>query len=182
MASYCRGLVRMDPSQGADPANRVSRISGRRSSPLPSLAQMGSTQSKGRSASSTTWPRSALLRNAMALGASRARSMASRSSSVRGWEPSQTNSTRSARWAVSLDRSTPRASTVSTVSRMPAVSMSRSRKDPTWTDSSTISRVVPGMSVTMARSKPASRFRRLDFPTLGLPTMAAAMPCRRICP
>ena len=43
-------------------------------------------------------------------------------------------------------------STASAVSRMPAVSMSRRSTPPQVTVSSTVSRVVPGMSVPMARS------------------------------
>ena len=49
-------------------------------------------------------------------------------------------------------RSTPNCSTASAVSWIPAVSMSRRRVPPQVTVSSTVSRVVPGMSVTMARS------------------------------
>ena len=48
--------------------------------------------------------------------------------------------------------STPSASTASPPERMPAVSMSRSSTPPQVTVSSTVSRVVPAISVTMARS------------------------------
>lgn len=37
---------------------------------------------------------------------------------------------------------------------------------------STMSLVVPAISVTIARSVPLSAFSRLDFPTLGRPTSA----------
>ena len=37
--------------------------------------------------------------------------------------------------------------------------------------SSTVSRVVPGMSVTMARSSSKNQFKREDLPTLGFPTI-----------
>ena len=74
------------------------------------------------------------------------------------------------------DRSTPSCSTASAVSRRPAVSTSRRRTPPQRTDSSTVSRVVPGMSVTMARSYPARAFRREDLPALGRPTMAVRTP------
>ena len=47
---------------------------------------------------------------------------------------------------------TPMASIRSPLSRIPAVSASRSSTPPTSTCSSTVSRVVPAMSVTMARS------------------------------
>ena len=78
--------------------------------------------------------------------------MISSSCSSRGLEPSQTKSTRSASSTAFLLRSTPIASTVSEVSRMPAVSMSRSFVLPSMTVSSTVSRVVPGISVTITRS------------------------------
>ena len=44
--------------------------------------------------------------------------------------------------------------------------------------SETRSRVVPGMSVTMARSCSSSRLNRLLLPTLGRPTMASVSPAR----
>jgi hypothetical protein len=43
---------------------------------------------------------------------------------------------------------------------------------PSCPPASTMSRVVPAMSVTMARSVPLSALRRLDLPTLGRPTSA----------
>ena len=43
--------------------------------------------------------------------------------------------------------------------------------------SDTRSRVVPGMSVTMARSCSSRRLNRLLLPTLGRPTMASVRPC-----
>ena len=76
----------------------------------------------------------------------------SKSSWVSSLEPSQTNSTRSALSIACRERSTPMDSTASAVSRMPAVSRSRSRVEPSITVSSTVSRVVPGMSVTIQRS------------------------------
>ena len=39
-------------------------------------------------------------------------------------------------------------------------------------EASTTSLVVPGISVTMARSVPEHALSRLDFPTFGLPTIA----------
>ena len=63
-----------------------------------------------------------------------------------------------------------------------SVSVSRRRVEPTITVSSTVSRVVPGISVTITRSQPARAFKRRDFPTLGRPTMAAETPCRKIRP
>ena len=66
--------------------------------------------------------------------------------------PSTTARTRSAFSAADRLRCTPSFSTQSFVSRIPAVSISRSVMPPSLTRSSTVSRVVPGTSVTMARS------------------------------
>ena len=53
---------------------------------------------------------------------------------------------------------------------------------PTSAYSSMASRVVPGISVTMARSSRRSALSRLDFPTFGFPTIAVVRPSRRILP
>ena len=50
------------------------------------------------------------------------------------------------------------------------------------TRSSKTSLVVPASFDTMARSKPAIRFRSVLFPTLGLPTIAAGTPLSSFCP
>ena len=101
---------------------------------------------------STARGRSALFTATSRLGTWRARAMASRSASVRGREPSSTSRARDACFAAVRLRSTPMVSTASPPSRMPAVSMSRRSTPPTVTFSSTVSRVVPAMSVTIARS------------------------------
>ncbi len=44
------------------------------------------------------------------------------------------------------------------------------------TVSLTRSRVVPGVAVTMARSRSTRRLNKLDLPTLGRPTMASVSP------
>src|SRR5215470_12869688 len=44
------------------------------------------------------------------------------------------------------------------------------------------SRVVPGTGVTIAASRRATRFIRLDFPALGGPAMATTRPSRRRSP
>ena len=54
--------------------------------------------------------------------------------------------------------------------------MSRSSTPPSVAFSSTVSRVVPAMSVTMARSKPTSAFKSELLPAFGAPTMAVATP------
>ena len=118
----------------------------------------------------------------MASGASSAASIARRSSSVRGRESSTTNRATSQSFAASTERSTPIFSMTSSVSRMPAVSTRRTRCRPSVTVCSTVSRVVPGMSVTITRSKPESALRRLDFPAFGLPRMVTLTPDRTIRP
>ena len=73
-------------------------------------------------------------------------------------------------------RRIPICSTTSSVSRIPAVSI-RFRVSPCkWICPSTISRVVPAISVTIAFSSSSSAFKRLLFPTFGLPTIAVLMP------
>ncbi len=56
--------------------------------------------------------------------------------------------------------------------RSPAVSTRRSSRPCHSSDVSMASRVVPGISLTMARSSPSSWFSSDDLPTLGRPTMA----------
>ena len=60
--------------------------------------------------------------------------------------------------------------------RMPAVSTSLTGMPSRVVVSVTRSRVVPGMSVTMARSCSSRRLKRLLLPTLGGPTMARVKP------
>ena len=55
---------------------------------------------------------------------------------------------------------------------MPAVSIKRQVLSPRSINSSTGSLVVPSASSTKDRVEPAKEFRRLLFPTLGLPTIA----------
>lgn len=67
----------------------------------------------------------------------------------------------------------PITSTTSAVlERIPAVSSSVTGTPRTATEASTMSRVVPGIAATMARSLRLHAFSRLDFPTFGRPTMA----------
>ncbi len=56
--------------------------------------------------------------------------------------------------------------------RSPAVSMNRTGPSGVSTTVSMASRVVPGMSCTMARSSPRSLLKSVDLPTLGRPMMA----------
>src|SRR5579884_894948 len=76
----------------------------------------------------------------------------------------------------------PMDSASSAASRRPAVSISSIGMPPMDTRSVTRSRVVPGMAVTMARSRSTSRLKSDDLPTLGRPTMANASPECTICP
>ena len=73
-------------------------------------------------------------------------------------------------------RSIPRFSMVSFVSRMPAVSINRKVIPPRLTVSSITSRVVPCMSLTMARSSFSSAFNRVDLPAFVSPMMATGTP------
>ena len=76
----------------------------------------------------------------------------------------------------------PSFSTVSSVLRMPAVSMKRNSTPPMVIASSTVSRVVPGISLTIARSSWSRAFSKVLLPLLGAPTMATGTPCRTALP
>ena len=97
---------------------------------------------------------------------------------TRGMEASATSRTRSAVSSALLVRVMPACSMTSEDSRMPAVSISLRASPAIWMDSSTVSRVVPAILLTMARSYPSRVFSRLDFPTLGGPAIAVRMPSR----
>ncbi len=73
-------------------------------------------------------------------------------------------------------RSTPIASITSSVSRKPAVSIRRNLIPPNTHESSKLSRVVPAISETIARSSFNKAFSKVDFPALGLPTITVATP------
>ena len=70
----------------------------------------------------------------------------------------------------------PMVSMESLVSRMPAVSMKRKVTPAMLTVSSMVSRVVPAMSETMARSSPSRALSRVLLPVLTAPTIATGMP------
>ena len=125
--------------------------------------------------------KSVLLITAMA-GAFSSKSINALSSSERGCEMSKTASTRPAFKIRSFARSTPIFSTVSSVMCMPAVSERLRGISPSITLSSIISRVVPGIFVTIERSVPESKFIKVDFPTLGLPAITVLTPSRMILP
>ncbi|MNT80366.1 hypothetical protein D3C72_2198120 [compost metagenome] len=67
-------------------------------------------------------------------------------------------------------------STISFVSRIPAVSINLKPIPPITNSSSMVSRVVPAMSETMARSSFKRAFSKVDLPTFGSPTMATGIP------
>ena len=72
--------------------------------------------------------------------------------------------------------STPIFSTVSSVSRIPAVSI-KFKSIPLYSIvPSTISLVVPDISVTIALSSSNNAFNKDDFPTFGLPMIAIFIP------
>ena len=96
--------------------------------------------------------------------------------------PSTINSTRSACSISCHARSIPIRSTSSLASRSPAVSMICSGIPSMWICSRSTSRVVPAISVTIAASRPASAFNRLDLPALGRPAITTFIPSRNKLP
>ncbi len=110
-------------------------------------------------------------------GTRRGRSAPGRRLRAAARDPPPPASDRHRPWPGKL-RSIPSVSTSSAPSRMPAVSKSFTGMPPMDAVSETRSRVVPGMSVTMARSCSSRRLKRLLLPTLGRPTMASVRPPR----
>ena len=186
-APRCRKWVISTPSLGSSPClSTALRIASRNSSrPAPAVAEVQtmrfSSVSPLRCNASRRGGRSDLLTTRIA-AFPRARSRSRRSSSPSGSLPSSTARTSSARASASCERRTPSRSTTSTVSRRPAVSSRRTGMPRTLTNSSSTSRVVPGIGVTIARSAFASAFMRLDLPTLGRPTSTAVTPSRTMRP
>ena len=70
----------------------------------------------------------------------------------------------------------PKASIVSPVDRSPAVSMKRKSTPSMLSTSSTVSRVVPCISLTMARSSPKRALSKVLFPTFVAPAIATGIP------
>ena len=65
---------------------------------------------------------------------------------------------------------------------MPAVSIKFKLSPRRRIFSSSVSRVVPAISVTIARSSPSSTFIRDDFPAFGLPKITVLIPSVMIRP
>ena len=82
----------------------------------------------------------------------------------------------------SQDLSIPFASTRSSVSRKPAVSMMCIGTPSIVMLSFTRSRVVPAIGVTIATSSPASLLSKELFPTFGAPAKTSEIPSRKIFP
>ncbi len=78
----------------------------------------------------------------------------------------------------SLARRTPSASTTSSVARNPAVSVICTGTPPKSTRTPIASRVVPGISETIATSSPANAFSKVDLPAFGLPKITNSKPSR----
>ena len=78
--------------------------------------------------------------------------------------------------------SIPNRSTRSSLSRRPAVSTSRNGKPSIAAYASIASRVVPGTSVTIARSRPSRALNSDDLPALGGPAMTSSAPSRNRSP
>ena len=74
------------------------------------------------------------------------------------------------------ERSMPIFSTGSSLWRIPAVSLKRRRYGPASAVSSTMSRVVPWMLLTIARSSPSNALSSDDLPTFVLPIIATGIP------
>ena len=72
--------------------------------------------------------------------------------------------------------SMPICSTISEVSRRPAVSMNLNRTPSMFKVSSMVSRVVPWTSETIARSSPRSAFNRVLLPVFVAPAIATGTP------
>ena len=77
-----------------------------------------------------------------------------------------------------MARRIPSFSTTSPVSRKPAVSVKVIGKPFKLIFSCSTSRVVPAISVTIARSLPANVFNSDDLPALGLPAITTCKPSR----
>ena len=87
-----------------------------------------------------------------------------------------TNITRSASGIKLRLFSTPIFSTISSVSRIPAVSIIFKDTPLIVMLPSTVSLVVPSISVTIAFSVSSKQFNKLLFPTFGLPIKATLIP------
>ena len=83
---------------------------------------------------------------------------------------------KSASPAYFLAFSTPIFSTVSSVLRIPAVSITFKAMPSSLICSSRTSRVVPAMSVTIAFSSPDKTFKKEDLPAFGFPKITVLIP------
>lgn len=88
----------------------------------------------------------------------------------------KTNKIKSDFSIISFDFSTPIFSTMSSVSLIPAVSIRFNVIPSMFNPASTMSLVVPGISVTIALSSSINLFKMLLFPTLGRPIIATFIP------
>ena len=79
-------------------------------------------------------------------------------------------------------RLTPSASIGLSVSLSPAVSEIRTGNPAITVLIDTMSRVVPASEETIAASRRASAFNKLDLPALGRPIIATSTPCRMASP
>ena len=79
-------------------------------------------------------------------------------------------------------RAMPSFSTASACARMPAVSNSLNATPSILISMATTSRVVPGMSVTIARFWAHRALNKDDLPTLGLPVSTKVAPCCSLAP
>ena len=174
---------RIELRVGSSPPTSSRRILSRSSSiAAPSLAET-STRSVHEPVPirSSRSGRSILLTTRI-VGTPHSRLRISRSSGVSGSLRSRRQRTRSDRSIARRVRRTPSASTGSPGSLRPAVSIQRTGIPLREASSSTVSRVVPGIGVTIARSSARRAFKRVDLPTFGRPTIAIVSPSRMIRP
>ncbi len=153
-ASAWRALVSISPAGAAGSGKSLATSRASESSPSRVRALSSTTASKPRGSSSgdSRRGRSHLFITATAWRARLAAAQVSPSASASGCEPSYTARAKSALSAASSARRTPRRSASPSALRSPAVSVSLTSTPPSRAFSSIVSRVVPGLAVTMARS------------------------------
>ena len=102
-----------------------------------------------------------------------------------GVTPVLSSTNKRARSACSISiqvRFIPSCSTTSSLSRNPAVSITCKGIPSILISSRKTSRVVPAIWVTMAESRPANAFNKLDLPVFGCPIRTTRMPSRNKTP
>ena len=183
MASKCRSRARNNPSDSPCQPTCCNICCRSPSSPVPCFADTRTVWIPSSSVTAAFSPDKSILlctNKRGSVGGSLARIACS--ASPKPCAASTNNKARSARVMACHVRSIPICSTLSSVSRKPAVSMICSGTPSKTMCSRTVSRVVPAMSVTMAISSPAKALSKLDLPTFGCPINTTCNPSRNIAP